>query len=831
MKSPPPIVASAPTQRALELETLLEVLAERAATDLGAEQLRSLAPAPSQSVLESRRARFEDADRLVPAGSLVPPAERAFAPLLARLGHPTQGLEGADMVALAGLLRISEDAKRRIATSDPPCQSLAERAAEVADLQAHVDAIDRALDSRGNVRDDASPRLVKLRSRIHGVRDRLYSDLGQLADQHREHLSEDTIPMRGGRLVLIMQSGAPGQSHGLTHGRSGTGRSVYFEPLEVVPLNNQLQQAVEDEEAERRRVLRELSDQLRNARDEVNATARFVADLDLLQALVRYRQVSNGRLAALSGPHDLVLVRARHPLLDPQLADWREQALGMPGHRDPVVPLEIDLDVERRMLVVTGPNAGGKTVSLKTVGLLALTHLCGLPVPAAPGSRIPFLRSIVATVGDDQDLLADRSTFSGRLMRLREAWESAGEDALVLVDELGSGTDPEEGSALSVALVEHLTSQRCLAIATTHLTRVAAAAMDLDGALCAAMAFDRQTGGPTYRLQPGPPGGSEAIALGRRLGLPESWLARADELMGPEHRDLRRLLAEVAATRQSLEAEQSQVEREREDLALLLRRTAEREAELADEKKRVGRESRAKLEAFRLETKKRFADQIEKIRRTLVSPQTGAAKRRRLAAEATEQVFAEAPVIVEEPEVEAGPVVVGGPVRHAALGWRGTLEKLDRGKAQVRVGGKLLRCAESDLVGDTAGPSSSGPKRPSSGVRFESKAVAGGNVVPGLRVGGGQATSTGNIGASGGSPTELMLVGQRVEPALERLDKFLDQALLEGKSEVRIVHGYGSGRLRRAVREDLRRHRAVASHRAGGEGEGGDGATVATLVG
>lgn len=820
----PSAAASASTQRALELETLLEVLAQRAASDLGAVKVRALEPARSTRALEERRALFEDADRLVPAGSLVPAADRAFEPLLDRLANPTQGLEGAEMVALAGLLRISEQAKRRIAASDPPCPNLAGRASRVADLQAHIDAIDRALDGRGNVRDDASPFLVKLRSRIHGVRDRLYSDLGKLADQQREHLSEDTIPMRGGRLVLIMQSGAPGQGLGLTHGRSGTGRSVYFEPLEVVPLNNQLQQAVEDEEAERRRVLRELSDQLRTARDDVRASAQFVADLDLLQVLVRYRQATDGRLATLSHQHDLVLVRARHPLLDPQLAEWREQALGTPGHRDPVVPLEIDLDADRRMLVVTGPNAGGKTVSLKTVGLLALTHLCGLPIPATAGSRIPFLRSVVATVGDEQDLLADRSTFSGRLMRLREAWESADEDALILVDELGSGTDPEEGSALSVALVEHLTRQRCLAIATTHLTRVAAAAMDLDGAQCAAMAFDRQTGGPTYRLQPGPPGGSEAIALGRRLGLPASWLARADELMGPEHRDLRRMLAEVASTRQALERARGEVEREREDLALLRRRSAEREAELADEKKRVGRESRAKLEAFRLETKKRFTDEVEKIRRTLASPQTGAGKRRRLAAEATENMFAAAPEVVDEPVLETGPVVVGGPVRHAALGWRGTLEKLDRGKAQVRVGGKLLRCAEADLVGDSSRPPSSAPKaRSGLSPRFESKVGAGSGAVPGLRVGSASATP-------GASSTELMLVGQRVEPALERLDKFIDQALLDGKDEVRVVHGYGSGRLRQAVRECLRRHRAVASHRAGGEGEGGDGATVAALV-
>lgn len=797
---------TAATCAALELATLLEVLAHYSATDLGHARILDLHPARSEDELRARRVAFEEVDRLVPTASLVPPMQRPLAPLLAALGQSLQQIDGRDIVALADLVRVAEAARARIAATDPPLPTLGARADELRDLGGLLHAIDRALDRRGNVRDDATPELVRFRARVHSVRDRLYGELGTFADQHREMLGDDTVPLRGGRLVLVVKSGSKRRLAGLTHGRSGSGQSVYFEPLLTVDLNNQLQQSVEDEAAERRRILATLVDQLRHHAEDLEACGDFVAELDSLQVLVRYRQATDGRLATLTPRHELTLVAARHPLIDPALAAWRAEALGTAGHQGPVVPLDLALDAQRRLLVVTGPNAGGKTVALKTVGLLALTHGCGLPVPARAGTGLPFLRTVVATVGDEQDLLADRSTFSGRLLRLGEAWTLADEDALVLLDELGSGTDPEEGTALSVALLEHLVQCRCLALATTHLTRVAAAAIDLEGGACAAMAFDGQTGGPTYRLLPGPPGGSEAIALGRRLGLAATWLVRAEALLDPQHSEFRRLLAEVEASRQALEQAQAGLATEREDLARLVRRTAERERELAAERQRVGRQLRDRLDQFRLETRRRFAAEIERLTPALQAVPAGPARQRRLASEATARIFREAPVPVEETAITSGPIEIGKPVRHRGLGWQGVLEKLARGKAQVRVGGKLLRCSASDLspARDVTRASRKQPEPPP-------RAEASG---PGLA----------------STPAELMLIGERVEPALERLDRFLDQALLAGTAEVRVVHGHGSGRLRRAVREHLGRHRGVAAHRAGGAREGGDGATIAVLL-
>ena len=591
---------------------------------------------------------------------------------------------------------------------------------------------------------------------------------------------------------------------GLTHGRSGSGKSFYFEPLEAVESNNRLQQSVEEEEAERRRILRELIDGAHAAQPAIAAQATFLANLDAQQAIAAFRQTTDARLAEVVPRRQLRLVAARHPLIDPTLAALRAEVLGTEGHTGDVVPLDLALDPDARQLVITGPNAGGKTVALKTVGLLALAHQCGLPIPAAAGSQIPFLQTVVATIGDEQDLLTDRSTFSGRLLRLDEAWRSAGPGALILLDELGSGTDPEEGAALSVALLEKLSERGGLGLITTHLTRVAAAALELEGASCAAMEFDTSSGRPTYRLLPGPPGGSEALALGRRLGLSSAWLGRAEALLGPEHRGLHRLLAEVEAARDAFAEQEAALAREHDDVARLRTRLAEQEAALIAERKTVGARARADLEAFRKETRDRLRQEIQRLQAQPKAVRAPRARQEAVAATVVRQLFEEAPTVVEEAPETVGAPQVGGEVRHRHLGWQGTLEKVARGKAQVRVRGKIFRCGVDDLDGIAATPAKPSPaagRQPRPALRTEQQEAA----------------------------RELKLIGQRVEPALEALDRFLDQALLGGADQIRVVHGHGSGRLRRAVREALARHPAVTGHRRGDRSEGGDGATVVLL--
>jgi DNA mismatch repair protein MutS2 len=815
---PPSSVLSQATALALEFPSLLAVVSTFAASDLGRERVLDLRPFEELARLRAHRTLYEEASRLVAERALVPDFDVPLGELLVRLIHGRPPIEGLDLVRLADLGKATRSAVTRIREAVPVCPALGELAGGLPDVEPLVRKIDRMLDRRGEVREDASPRLAALRRQIRTVRDQIYRELGDFVGSHKEELSEDTIPMRGGRLVVVLQSGAKGRTGGLIHGRSATGRSYYFEPLEVVESNNSLQQSVEDEEGERRRILVELIDGARAAIPALRQHAELLADLDLLQATARFAGRCDAVLPEIGARHDLRLTAARHPLLDPSLAAVREEALGQPGREEGIVPLGIELSAGRRILVVTGPNAGGKTVSLKTTGVLALMAMCGLPIPAAAGSRVPFLTRLVATVGDEQDLLADRSTFSGRLLRLKEAWEGAGPDSLVLLDELGSGTDPEEGTALSTALLEGLLEKGSLGIITTHLAQLAAAALEYDGASCAAMEFDPKTGRPTFRLVPGPPGASEALALARRLGLPAEWLDLAEARLGSEHRDLRRLIAEVERVRQELTETRERLETEHEDAVKLRRRLAEERTALEEERRSTGRKMRTELDDFRRQTSERLRAEEERLRERFEE-----GRRRGLAGEAVQTLFAEAPAFgKDEAEPAGGPLAVGQTVRHVGLGWTGVLEKLESGKAEVLVRGKRVRCRPEDLAAADPEPTA----RQAHGVSRVVRHVAGaarGDI--------GDSGTLGDIDEAASVPPEINLIGMRVEPALEELESYVDRAMLASRKEVRVIHGHGSGRLRQGVRQYLRAHRGIAEIRSGAPNEGGDGATIVTFRG
>ena len=632
MTTEPLAVASTATLAALDLPQLLAMVAGQAATDLGRARLLELRPLADPAALEERRRRYTEAAELLGEGALVPSFEEPLAELLDQLDGERCELGGVELLRLAAAVRAAGAAAQR--TSAGP---LAEAAGELPDLAPWQRRVHKALDARGRVRDDASPELQKLRRRAQAARESLYDELRRTAAGNRELLSEETIPLHEGRLVLLLQAGARSRLPGLVHARSATGRSLYFEPLAAVEGNNRLQETVSEEEAERQRILNDLVDEARRRADDFRRALDFLGELDALQAAWRYAAAADGRLAEIAPDGELRLVAAHHPLLEPRLAGLRLAALGERGHTGRSVPVELELGADRRLVVVTGPNAGGKTVTLKTVGLSVLAHLCGLPVPAAAGTRLPVPRRVTAAVGDEQDLLRDRSTFSGRLQRLREVWEATGPDSLVLVDELGSGTDPEEGAALAIALLEALLEQGGLAVLTTHLTPLAAAALERDGAWCAAMEFDPDSGEPTFLLRPGAPGGSEALSLARRLGLPAAWLDRAEELLGAEHRDLRRLLAEVESVRLELAAAEARARREGERLAEERQRLEDEARRLAEERQSLGRKLRGELEAFERKVRSGMRQELDAMReavaagrrRGLVDRVRGTALRRR----------------------------------------------------------------------------------------------------------------------------------------------------------------------------------------------------------
>ena len=788
-------LANEATAEALELPAILALIADGTATDVGKRLCLASTPTAAEAALRAAVERGEEMERLLGEGAIVPRVEEPLARAVRRLADDRLGLGVEELVHLRLLLRVVAGAVDRIRGADPACPRLAELVATLSDLSSLRDSLEKTLDDRGEVREDASRALLSLSKQTRRARAAAYKELERVLREHREEIAEETIPVHGDRLVLLLRSGAKGKVRGLVHGRSGSGKSYYFEPFSAVEANNRLQEARQAAEVERQRLLQELITSAYENRDALEHQLQVLAEVDRCQAAARFATAGKARWLVPSERASLRLAGARHPLLDPRLADRRERVLGTAGHTEPVVPLSVELDDECRILVVTGPNAGGKTVALKTVGLTLLLAHCGLPVPVATGSTVPLLERVEAIVGDEQNLLADLSTFSGRLLRLGDAWAAAGPRCLTLIDELGSGTDPEEGGALGVALLEGLLQRGGMAIITSHLTRLAAAALDMECAACAAMAFDASSGNPTYELVPGAPGASEALSLARRLGLAREWVDRAEELLGSEHGRLQRLLAEVEEHREELArgldeaaGHQRRLQAERQEVAEL------REA-LEGKRERLASTSREELAAFRRKVKAQLRGELESMREAVES-----GRRRGLVERATESLFAEAPVVAE-PVADGVGVVVGSQVRHQSLGWRGRVVEIERERATVAVHGKRVRCRLRELTLENVAPS-----RPT--VRREDETKSH----PGVE-------------------RELHLRGQRVEEALEELDRYLDRCLLASLHEVRIVHGHGSGKLKRAVRESLREHVAVESWRPGEPREGGDGATVVVLAG
>ncbi|MXX62532.1 MAG: hypothetical protein F4112_10815 [Holophagales bacterium] len=829
---------SGATSEALEFSSLLAVLAGFASTDAGSQAVRAIEPATDRGEVERRRVRYAEIAHDVEQNGVLVPSLDGLLDLRDHLDGDGRGLGGPELLDLAAAIEVSEEVLERLENFEatPRCAAevetlrLMEAGAEEAAAPGQqgggcaglASRLRRMLDRRGEVRDDATPRLRTLVRDARRTQASVEASLQVYVREHANALADDSTPMRGGRLSVLLPSGSRGRLAGLVRGRSASGRSFYFEPSEVVEGNDELERIASDRDIERTRILAELVAQVQVLVPAIVARLDFLAAVDATQAAARFAGDVDAVLAtvALDDPAGrapvLELRGARHPLLDPRLADRRESALGAAGNRGVVVPLDLKLD-DHRTLVLTGPNAGGKTVALKTVGLLCLMNQAGLPVPAARESRLPILDHVVAVVGDEQSVLDEQSTFSARLLRLREVWRRAGPSTLVLLDEVGAGTNPEEGAALGIALLEGLVERGSLGILTTHLTQLAAAALESQAASCAAMGFDPENGLPTYRLVVGPPGGSQALALARRLGLPPAWLERAEHFLGSEHQKLRRVLernerlrerllereAELARLSAETEAARARYETGQESLRAARRRLEQALGREVDALRRANRrrldEALAELSSTpRGPGKRAFARAASSLHGELDRDLSAAADRASLAAGDVDAPPHREPEEPPRPD-EQRPLTLGARVRHGSLGWLGELVELRGDQATVLVRGKRVRTPSADLA-----------------------AVAGGErPAPGrVRVQRSQADPV---------EAELLLIGQQVEPALESLDAYLDRALAAGRERVRVVHGHGSGRLRRAVREHLRSHPGVAGFDPAPPSAGGDGATEVVL--
>ena len=787
---------------ALEFPAIAERVARAASTDAGAAAARALAPSPDPSEVVARQARTAEAVALLDDAA-EPPLERI---------HDVR--DAAARAARGGAL--APDALRRVADTVAGSlrarAALAEQRAVAPLLGAIADEIDPALadlgqsvdraveDDGSDLRDNASPQLRKLRAELRTMRHRARERLEQLvrSQELREHLQEDFVTLRGGRPVLAVKASARRNVPGVVHDASDSGQTLFVEPFDVVDLNNRHSEAAGAEREEVERILRALSQRVGEQADTLAAAVEAASRIDLALACAAVSRSWRG--APVEIADEVRLVGARHPLLDPATA----------------VPIDLELG-ELRAVVISGPNTGGKTVALKTLGLAALLHQSGLR-PPADVAVLPVFDQVLADIGDPQSIEMSLSTFSGHVANLVAILRSARAASLVLVDELASGTDPAEGSALAQALLARLAAQARLTIVTTHFPELKEWAGATEGVTNAATGFDPDTHAPLYRIALGRPGMSHAFGIAERLGLDEAVVADARARVAPERLRIEELLAQTEAAERAAADERAAATAERTEAGRVAEEARRREAELAAEIDAVKAAAAAERERAAADARKELADarqelealraEIRAARRRERESQRSRAddaareRDRRLGAASARAEEAERALReFDRPLRLTRPLEPGDPVEAPAYGIRGVVAAVEGDEAEVvGAAGHRVRVPLERLRPDPRGGAAEREDAP-----------------PPVRV---------LAAARGDVADELDVRGRRAQEAREAVRSFVDEAALAGLATVRVVHGRGTGAVRAAVREELDRHPLVERR----ESESADGATVAHLA-
>ena len=794
----------------LEFPRVLDVVADRASSSLGAVAVRALRPRVDREWLAAELGRVQAMRAVLSAEGgwspePIPDARQAMARL--RLDGAT--LDGAQLSSIAMLLRSSR--RTQSALRDPRGPAMAKAyllpfAVRLIAAQRDEEAIDRAIDGDGTVRDDASPALRRLRRELMGAQGELVRLLerimAQLEPNHQ--VPDMSVTVRNGRLVIPVKSHARAALGGIMHDSSGTGATVFIEPPAAVEFGNRIRELEAEEQREVERILRELSDNIRPLQPAMLEAFAALVELDVLYARARYANEFSCEPAELGEPVDGLQVRGgRHPLLLAKNA--------------PVVPFDLVLLPDERTLLISGPNTGGKTVLLKALGLFCAMLQSGIPAPVGAESRLPIVDDCFADVGDEQSLEANLSTFSAHLVHQREILRGATDRSLVLIDELGSGTDPLEGAALGGAILEALTRRNTLTVATTHLGALKELAADVRGVVNASLQFDAIKLAPTYRLLKGLPGRSYGLSIARRLQLPDDVLDRAEERVPKVERDVHKLLADLEARDDVLARREAQLDRLVTDAELQTGALDARERTLKEKERELEKESRKAARAHLLEARQTIEGVIKELKAKGAAEIDAAAKAARRVVETQAQVQGrELERLLEEQRQKASDAArakrggldripeIGELVEASAFGNRvGTLIEVKNGLGTVAIGALKMSFPIATLR--------------TTGKKPERAAVTVAITNPD--------DDTGPPMGAG----EVDLRGMRVSEIDDFVSRAIDTAVRADLRELRIIHGKGTGALRERVTSMLRAEARVASHRMGLWNEGGAGVTIAEL--
>ena len=747
-----------------------------------------------------------------------------------------------------------ETGRRRGESATRPAGGNYPRLSDIAlalpDSKGLVDSISRAISDRGEVLDSASPKLASIRAELKVAHDRLMTRLQRyLTDPKTVPMLQDTlITQRDGRYVIPLRAEFKGQIRSIVHDESSSGATLFVEPIAIVELNNAYREAQLAERDEVRRVLTELSGQVGLSAAELREGIEALADLDLAFAKAKYAEeirasepllvhgsnvkgresqragnrgqseIENPRSKIETPQFQILLLQARHPLLDPQT----------------VVPIDVDPAPGTRAIVITGPNTGGKTVTLKTVGLLVVMAQSGLHIPAQSGSELPMFQAVWADIGDEQSIEQSLSTFSGHITNIIRILKKADERSLVILDELGAGTDPQEGAALARAILSALLARGITTMVATHYPELKTFAHGTEGVVNASLEFDIGTLRPTFRLTIGLPGRSNALAIATRLGLPAEIVADAKSEVNPENLRADKLLDDIRKERNRASREREKAEKARQKAEEAARALEKRLDKIEDERREILAQGRAEAELEAAVLRRNIdslKSQLKKARQPLDAVQKVEEKLERIEEEVALPVERQEPLLpapvrprpddqdrpaqLRAAPLRTGRLKLGERVTLRTLRAEGIITALGENDAEVQVGSLRIRAKLADISRKVDAVEVEGAESRQADKKKRAEAPV----------------QVSTLTLSSPSPgMELDLRGQSAEDALATLDDYLDRAYLAGMPFVRIIHGKGTGKLRQEVRAALRGHPHVSAWVTGQEGEGGDGVTVAKIV-
>ena len=788
------------TLKALEFDRIVAAVVRLAQTPPGVERLAKLQPQQDPGAVAFALATTAETARFLSGTGEI--ALRAPSDLdvildgLAVEGRPLEPLQLLALSTFLGSIDAAASGIRRVRATFPRLAAIVEPAASFDEENAETR---RTIDPGGEVVDDASPELRSIRDRLRKQRARLRGTLESYlrGKDTAKYLQQQIVTDRNGRYVLVVRAENRSAIPGIVHGSSASGASLFLEPLSTVEINNDIVALEQQEHEEVRRILLALTDAFRHRGAELGRTFDASTMLDVLQAKARYSLEIGGIEPALARDGRLELRAARHPLLIARGTD--------------VTPVDVLLIPPTHVLVITGPNTGGKTVALKTAGLLPLMAQAGLLIPAADGSQVPVFRSVFADIGDEQSIAESLSTFSGHIANVVAMDKALDPPALVLLDEAGGGTDPNEGGALATAIIDHFRTRGAMVAATTHFDALKTYASTTEGVTSAGFGFNPETFAPTYRLHYGSPGSSLALEIATRLGLPGSIIEQARAQRTAREAQLAEHLAKVEREMQGLDHERRLVARERQMVEETQAKLASRDRDLREREETFRRRLDQKIEERLRDAKREIESVMDALKaRTGKLIPTGEIGAVRADARAAIDRI-EAKMRGEDESPPPPPSVAtarlaehGDKVAVAPLGLEGTVQSINGDFAEVDVRGKRMRARVGDLTVLTpAAAVAASPSRVRVNVDLAPR--------------------------PGGSLTEINVIGANSEEAVGRVERFLDDASGNDLRTLRIIHGYGTGQLRRSIAEFLRTHPFVSSFGPAPDNQGGGGVTVVEL--